>query len=155
MAVSVRQRLFDLARQKDEPFDLVLVRFALERLLYRICQSPWHKNFLMKGAMLFSVWLDKPHRPTRDLDLMGYGANDIESLEKIFRSLCSVEVEEDGVTFLSESVRGLQIRDNNEYQGVRIQLKGFLAGAAIPIQVDIGFGDVVTPFQRKYHSHRY
>jgi len=148
LATSVRQRLFNLAREKGEVFDLILTRYALERLLYRIGQSEWQKKFLLKGAMLFSLWYDVPYRPTRDLDL-GYDSGNVVSLEQIFRSLCSLEVEEDGIIFLPESVRGAEIRDENEYQGVRIQLKANLAGARISLQVDVGFGDVVIPAPEK------
>jgi len=145
LAASVRQRLLVLAKKREEAFDLVLGRYSLERLLYRISRSKWGNRFLLKGAMLFLVWHDTPHRPTRDLDLMGYGANDVGSMEEAFQSICSVKVEEDGIEFSPASVRGMEIRDNSEYGGVKIQLRASLAGANIPMQIDIGFGDVVTP----------
>ena len=145
LAASVRQLLFNLSQKKGEAFDLVLTRYTLERFLYRISQSEYREKFLLKGAMLFSLWFDTPHRLTRDLDLLGFVASDITNLEKIFQALCKVEVVEDGVTFLPETVRGDEIRDATEYRGVRIHLMANLAGASIPLQVDVGFGDVVIP----------
>jgi len=145
LAASVRQRLFNLSKKKGESFDLVLTRYALERLLYRISQSKYRKKFLLKGAMLFSIWFDAPHRLTRDLDLLGFGTGDITNLEQVFQSLCKVDVVEDGVAFPPETVRGDEIRDSTEYHGVRIHLMANLAGARIPLQIDVGFGDVVIP----------
>ncbi|MCL5959944.1 MAG: nucleotidyl transferase AbiEii/AbiGii toxin family protein [Chloroflexi bacterium] len=145
LAASVRQRLLNLARETGEPFDLVLTRYALERLLYRLSQSVWRDRFTLKGAMLFSLWFGAPHRPTRDLDLLGFGENDAVRMLEVFTFLCRVEVEEDGISFLSETVRATEILEDNEYGGVRVQLSADLAGARIPVQVDIGFGDPVTP----------
>lgn len=144
IAASVRHRLFNLAHRKAEPFDLVLTRYAQERLLYRLGQSEWRNKFLLKGAMLFAVWYDQPYRPTRDLDLLGFGANDIPYLEATFQSLCKIEAD-DGIQFLADTVRGTEIREANIYAGVRIKLIAHLAGAKIPLQIDIGFGDAVTP----------
>lgn len=144
IAASVRQRLLNLAHRKAEPFDLVLTRYAQERLLYRLGQSEWRNKFLLKGAMLFAVWYDRPYRPTRDLDLLGFGASDIPQLEATFQSLCRIEAE-DGIQFLVDTVRGAEIREANIYAGVRIKLIAHLAGAKIPLQIDIGFGDAVTP----------
>lgn len=144
LAASVRQRLLNLAHRRAEPFDLVLTRYAQERLLYRLGQSESRNAFLLKGVMLFAVWYDQPHRPTRDLDLLGFGANDIPLLEATFQSICRIEAN-DGTQFLADTVRGVEIREANIYTGVRIKLIAQLAGAKIPLQIDIGFGDAVTP----------
>ncbi len=144
-AASIRQRLLDLARKKSEAFDLVLTRYALERLLYRIGQSQWRTRFLLKGAMLFTLCYDAPYRPTRDLDLLAFGQYDIEHLTETFRALCEIPVEEDGLAFMKESVRGAEIRGENEYHGVRIRMTATLAGAMLPLQVDVAFGDAVVP----------
>jgi predicted nucleotidyltransferase component of viral defense system len=145
LAHSVRQRLLNLSRKTAEPFDLVLTRYALERLLYRISQSKWKTNFLLKGAMLFSLWHDSPHRPTKDLDLMAYGNKDAGFLKEVFQSLCNLEVENDGIEFIAESVTCNEIREGNIYHGLRVKVMSTLAGAKLRLQVDIGFGDVVVP----------
>ncbi len=145
LAESVRQRLLNLSRDKAETFDLVLTRFALERLLYRLGQSKWKNDFLLKGAMLFSLWYDSPHRPTKDLDLMAYGQADIDYLKRVFQSLCNLEVEDDGIEFKSESVTCNEIREDSIYFGIRVKLMAALAGAKLRLQIDIGFGDAVVP----------
>ena len=145
VAASVRQRLLNHARTQGRSFDLVLTRYGLERLLYRLSQSAHKNEFVLKGAMLFQAWTEVPNRPTRDLDLLGRGDESIEHLASVFRELCAQVVdEEDGLDFDVESVRGAEIRENQEYGGVRITFKAHLAGARIPFQIDIGFGDVVT-----------
>jgi predicted nucleotidyltransferase component of viral defense system len=145
VAASVRQRLMNLARAQNEDFQLVLTRYALERLLYRLSQSEHRDVFVLKGAMLFELWGDQPHRPTRDLDLLGHGENSIPRFERIFREVCKLAVEEDGLVFKAESVRGDTIKEDQEYEGLRLKLDCRLENARIPVQIDIGFGDVVTP----------
>ncbi len=145
IGASVRQRLLNLAREKSEVFDLVLTRYALERLLYRIGQSEWRTKFLLKGAMLYTLWYDAPYRPTRDMDLLAFGQSDIAHLIEAFRALCEIPVEDDGIVYLKESVRASEIKEESEYQGVRIQMTATLAGAVIPLQVDVAFGDAVVP----------
>lgn len=145
VAASVRQRLRDLARQRSEDFQYILVRYGLERLLYRLSRSGAHDRFVLKGAALFSLWTDQPHRATRDIDLLGHGNNSIQHLEQVFRQICEVVVEDDGLAFLPDSVRGRGISPHDEYGGVRLTLTALLEKARIPLQVDIGFGDAVTP----------
>ena len=145
LPASVRQRLLNLSQARGEAFDLVLVRFAVERLLFRLSQSPSADRFLLKGAMLFAVWADGMHRPTRDVDLLGFGSDDSVVICAIFRELCELSVPPDGVEFSASSVRVSPIREDARYSGLRVQLEARLAGARIPVQVDIGFGDAVTP----------
>jgi len=145
IGASIRQRLLNLAREKSEAFDLVLTRYALERLLYRIGRSEWRARFLLKGAMLYTLWYGAPYRPTRDMDLLAFGQSDIAHLIEAFRALCELTVEDDGIEFSKESVRGSEIRGESEYQGVRIQMTATIAGAVIPLQVDVAFGDAVVP----------
>ena len=99
LAASVRQRLMNVARAQKEDFQLILTRYALERLLYRLSQSKYRDVFVLKGAMLFQLWSDQPHRPTRDLDLLGRGENSIPRFERIFQEVCDLAVEEDGLVF--------------------------------------------------------
>ena len=145
LAASVRQRLMNVARAQKEDFQLILTRYALERLLYRLSQSKYRDVFVLKGAMLFQLWGDQPHRPTRDLDLLGRGENSIPRFERIFQEVCDRPVEEDGLVFNAESVHGETIKEDQEYEGLRLTLDCRLENARIPIQIDIGFGDVVTP----------
>jgi len=145
VAASVRQRLYDVAQRRGEDFQLVLVRYALERFLYRLAASPHSSSFILKGALLFSAWTGAPHRATRDLDMLGRGENAIESMVEAFRNVCLQAVEEDGLEFDTETMRGERIREDEEYEGVRVRLEARLGSARIPVQIDVGFGDAVTP----------
>jgi hypothetical protein len=145
LPASVRQRLLNLAHQRGEEFQHLLSRYARERLLYRLACSPHHDRFVLKGALLFSIWADEPHRPTRDLDLLGRGEHSIPGMVTIFQQICSAPVEADGIEFLADSVRGGQIRQDQECAGLRIELTARLSGAVIPVRVDVGFDDTVTP----------
>lgn len=145
IAASVRQRLLNIAREQEEDFNLILTRYGLERMLYRLSQSEWQDQFLLKGAMLFTFWHDEPHRPTRDADFLGFVDPDIDKITAIFQSLCSITVDDDGLKFDPETVTAVEIRENNAYEGIRVHLSGELSGAKIILQIDIGFGDVVTP----------
>ncbi|MGK7345738.1 MAG: nucleotidyl transferase AbiEii/AbiGii toxin family protein [Candidatus Nitrospinota bacterium M3_3B_026] len=149
IAASVRDRLLALARERREDFQLILTQYGLERLLYRLSQSDYRSRFILKGAMLFMLWGESTHRPTRDVDFLGLGDSGEEGLQVIFRELCDMPVENDGLTFVANSVQVELIRDETEYGGIRVKLFGKLAGAQLPIQADIGFGDAVTPEARE------
>lgn len=144
VAASVRARLLNHARETKQDFSLVLTRFCLERLLYRISISDQADHFLLKGALLFDLWFDVPHRPTRDADFLGFGSSELPSIEETFREVCSIDVQ-DGVVFQAETVRATEIRKEANYAGVRVLLQATLDGARCQIQADIGFGDAVTP----------
>lgn len=145
IAASVRQRLLNIAREQEEDFNLILTRYGLERMLYRLSQSEWQDQFLLKGAMLFTYWHDEPHRPTRDADFLGFVEADIDKITAIFQSLCTIAVNDDGLKFDPETVTAEEIRENHAYEGIRVHISGELSGAKIILQIDIGFGDVVTP----------
>lgn len=145
MAASVRQRLLNIARTQQDDFQLVLSRYALERLLFRLSQSSHRDQFVLKGAMLFQLWGGQPHRPTRDLDLLGRGDPSIRRFEQVFQDICRQPAGDDGLAFLAETVRAEQIKEDDEYQGLRLRLEARLGNARIPLQIDIGFGDAVTP----------
>lgn len=144
LAASVRARLLNRAKAEKSDFNGVLVRYALERLLYRLSQSAHADRFLLKGAMLFTLWYDMPHRPTRDVDLLGFGPSDLQSISQTFRDIASVAVA-DGIRFDPVSVSAQEIRKEAGYAGARVFITGELAGARLKTQVDIGFGDAVTP----------
>lgn len=144
VAASVRARLLNVAKAQGLDFNQVLVRFALERILYRLSQSEHADHFLLKGALLFTLWYDMPHRTTRDADLLGFGASDLESVTQTFRDIASVAVD-DGIVFDPASVAAEEIRKDAGYAGARIFISGELARARCKTQIDIGFGDAVTP----------
>lgn len=144
LAASVRARLLNKAKAEQTDFNAVLLRYALERLLYRLSQSAHAERFLLKGAMLFTLWYDMPHRPTRDVDLLGFGPSDLRAITQTFQDIAAVAVA-DGITFDPASVSAEEIRKEAGYAGARVFIAGELAGARLRTQVDIGFGDAVTP----------
>lgn len=141
---SVRSRLKNIAVKEGSDFNTVLTRYGLERLLYRIGESEYSKQFLLKGALLFNLWYDMPHRPTKDIDLLGFGDNDLAYIKQTFSKICRISAD-DGIIFLSESVTVDTIKKDGGYAGARVELFGELAKAKIKIQIDIGYGDAVTP----------
>ena len=145
LPASVRQRLLNLSDKSGVAFELILTRFAVERLLYRLTQSRYADGFLLKGAMLFAVWSPEAHRPTRDVDLLGFGTSELEQVEATFKELCGVPVDDDGLVFIATSVRAEGIREGAHYAGVRVNLIAKLANVKIPVQVDVGYGDAVFP----------
>jgi len=145
IAASIRQRLLNLARDRKEEFQLVLVRYALERLLYRVSQSRHRDQFILKGAMLFQLWTGQPHRSTLDLDLLGKGDDATSRYEALFREVCALPILDDGLQFPDHEIRVVEIREDQRYAGVRVQGVALLGQARIPLQIDIGFGDAVTP----------
>lgn len=144
-AHSIHERLLKVAKVEQEEFQNLLMRYARERWLYRLSLSSQRERFVLKGAMLFALWSDEPHRLTQDLDLLGFGGSSIAELEAACQEVCAVQAEEDGLQFLPESVKGAAIREENIYDGVRLTLRAMLGKARIPLQIDIGFGDAVTP----------
>ena len=144
LAASVRARLLNIAKSESTDFNQVLIRYALERLLYRLSKSAYSDRFLLKGALLFNLWYDMPHRPTRDADLLGFGPSDLDSVAQTFREIASITVE-DGITFDPASVTVEEIRKDAGYEGARVLILGELSRARCKTQIDIGFGDAVTP----------
>ena len=145
MATSVRQRLLNQARSEKQDFQRLLVRYAIERFLFRLSRSEYASQFVLKGAMLFVLWSPQPFRSTGDLDLLGYGANDPESVRKVITGICSQNVPDDGLQFDTASLNVEAAREEDEYQGARVRLDVHLGTAIIPVQIDVGFGDVVNP----------
>lgn len=145
IGASVRARLLDRARREGADFQNILTRYALERLLYRISVSAARERFVLKGAMLFAAWIDDPFRPTGDLDLLGFGDDEAAQIATTFRDICSLDVAVDGVAFDVEGLTATNIRENANYGGVRVRTSATIGGAKVPVQIDIGFGDAVTP----------
>ena len=145
LARSVQVRLARHAKTIGVDPNLVLTRYAVERFLYRLSRSPYADRFVLKGALLLLVWLGETIRPTRDADLLGFGDLSDDTLMQIFVEVCKVEVEQDAMTYYSDSVRLAPIRAEDAYGGRRITLQAGLGLARLRVQVDIGIGDVVTP----------
>jgi predicted nucleotidyltransferase component of viral defense system len=146
LAASIRQRLLNLARERSQDFQQILVNYALERLLYRLAQSEYSDRFVLKGALLFRLWFDLDQRPTRDADFLGFGDADPEYCASIFREIATVDVSShDGIVFDAQTLQAVEIRKDAGYPGVRITMRAALDGARIPVQCDIGFGDAITP----------
>lgn len=145
VGASVRARLLQRSRDERTDFQILLTRYALERLLYRLSRSEHRHRFILKGAMLFVTWVEAPFRPTRDLDLLGYGENSPDAIGDTFRAILTQPVDDDGVAFDVDGLEAAPIREDLEYGGVRIRTQATIAGARVPIQVDVGFGDAITP----------
>ena len=147
IAASVRARLLKLSRERNEPFQLLLTRYVLERLLYRLSLTAHRDRFVLKGAMLMTTWFENAFRPTQDLDLLGFGNPEPEVMLDVFRDVCRVVVE-DGVIFDSDALTIKHIREEFEYGGLRLKTNATLDGARVRVLIDIGFGDAVEPQER-------
>ena len=145
IAHSILQRLLNRAKAYEEDFNFLLSRYGMERFLYRLSISSYNERFLLKGASLFLVWMGQSHRVTRDADLLCFGSSNLQSLAEIFRNICSINSGADGMVYDADTLKVEEIREGHEYDGVRITLVGFLNKARIPLQIDIGFGDTITP----------
>jgi hypothetical protein len=146
IAASVKDRLRNLARERGEENQDLLIRYATERLLYRLSLSPYCERFILKGARLFELWTGEAHRPTRDIDFLGYGNPALAELIPLFQDLCRQPVPtDDGLVFPSERVTGAPARQDQEYQGASLKLIAQLGSAEIHLQIDFGFGGIITP----------
>ena len=145
VAASVRDRLLNQARTAGADAQLLATRYVIERLLYRLSISPYKEHFVLKGAMLFPAWTGDVVRPTRDLDLLGYGDNAPEALAEAFKAIACQETDDDGVVFDADGLTARAMREEQTYSGVRIKTVARIGRARYPVQVDIGFGDAVTP----------
>lgn len=150
IGASVRDRLLNKARAEKLDFNLLLTRYALERMLYRLSISKHRDQFLLKGALLFDLWFDVPHRPTHDADFLCFGSAEIPRIEALFQEVCRIGVE-DGIGFQPDSVQAAEIRKAANYAGIRVTLMGVLDSARCPVQLDIGFGDAVVPGSDEVH----
>ncbi|MCC7286478.1 MAG: nucleotidyl transferase AbiEii/AbiGii toxin family protein [Burkholderiaceae bacterium] len=144
VGASVRQRLLNLAQARGQPLELLLTRYALERLLHRLSLSPHRERFVLKGALLLTTWFDEPHRATRDLDLLGFGDPSDDALLAVFREVMTIAAD-DGVSFDTAKLKIQPIREDQQYGGSRLLTTATLSGARIPIVVDVAFGDAIEP----------
>lgn len=145
VAASVRQRLSNVARSTSRPFQEVLQYYAMERFLYRLAQSAHADCFVLKGALMFNTWHVPTSRPTKDIDLLGHMDNSTDVLATTMRDVCCQAVEADGLVFDPDTIEAVVIKEDAEYEGVRVTFLGKLENARVAMQIDIGFGDVVYP----------
>lgn len=142
-SIGTRLRNIALARQTDLAF--IFRRYAIERLLYRLSVSDQRERFVLKGAMLFTAWMPDPFRPTQDLDLLGFGDDDVAAVAASIADICNQGTPEDGLRFDATTIKAEATRAKQDYGGVRVKLQAFLGRTRIPVQIDVGFGDAVTP----------
>jgi len=145
LGASVRQRLLNQARSQGRPFQELLQYFAMERFLYRLAKSPFADRFILKGALLLTAWRAPVARPTMDIDLAGKTNNELEHIRSLVGEVCDFATEPDGIEFAAGSIEVRRIKEDAEYEGVRVRFNATLAKAGIPMQIDIGFGDVIVP----------
>jgi len=152
-AASIRAKLLNLSRTEGVPLHALMEQYATGRFLYRLAQSQYRERFILKGAQLFRVWEAEEHRPTRDLDLLGFGNATEEAIQRVFTEITQMEVDPpDGLEWSEVTVSS--IRDDASYGGVRAKMSVHLAGARLSIQVDVGFGDIITPgaVEKEWHE---
>jgi hypothetical protein len=149
LAASVHARLQNRARAEKRPFQELLQYYAMERFLYRLSMSSYRERFILKGALMLHVWQAPLSRATKDVDLLGRFDNSLESMTRAVREMCETDVEPDGMLFDPGTVRAQRIKEDADYEGVRVRFVGFLGKAQAPMQIDVGFGDVVTPGSEK------
>lgn len=146
MPASIRDKLLHKSRITQRPFMELLQYFSIERFLYRLSISNHADKFFLKGALMFRAWQTMDHRATMDVDFLGRTTNTVQNLESICKDLCEQETSlEDGMVFFPESVKGAIIQTEAEYEGIRLEFDGHLNQAVVSMQVDIGFGDIITP----------
>lgn len=143
IAASVKQRLLNMARAQGRGFDILLVRFALERLLFRLSQSAHRDNYILKGGMLVTQWLDHDNRETRDADFLGFGEADVETIKTIFAEIMAI-AGDDGLDFDTGALTATAIREEMEYGGIRLKTNAYLERTRIPVTLDIAFGDALS-----------
>jgi predicted nucleotidyltransferase component of viral defense system len=149
LSASVHQKLLNRARSDVRPFNELLQYYAIERFLSRLSSSSYRENFILKGALALWGWQAPNSRPTRDIDLLGITDNEINSVTGIVADICKTEIEPDGLVFDISDISGTRITEDAEYEGVRVKFQCFLGKARIPMQIDIGFGDIVIPHPEK------
>lgn len=142
---SIRERLRNKAKETNRSFAEILQYYGIERFLYRFSRSKYADKFILKGALLFTVWQIPERRTTLDIDFLARYDNQVASIEDVIKDVCDIAVEPDGLLFDSLTVQGRKIKENADYSGVRVKFIGFLERSQIPMQIDVGFGDIIYP----------
>lgn len=142
---SVKAKLQNKAKETNRPFSEILQYYGMERFLYRFSKSKYADKFILKGALLFAVWQIPDRRTTLDIDFLARFDNEVAAIENVMKNVCGTSVDPDGLIFDSQTVKGMKIKEDADYEGVRVKFTGFLDRARIPMQIDVGFGDIVYP----------
>jgi hypothetical protein len=142
---SIRDRLLNISKAREEEHQFVLMEYARERLLYRLSRSRHASRFILKGAASLFVWSGQRYRPTRDIDLLGFGSSEIHDVRAAIQEICQVDCPEDGLSFDTANIQVWAIREEAVYSGVHLEITALLGTAQIPVHVDVGFGDTITP----------
>ena len=145
LSSSVKARLQNKAKETNRSFSEILQYYGMERFLYRFSRSKYADKFILKGALMFTVWQVPERRTTLDIDFLAYYDNQIASIEKVIKDVCGIKVEPDGLVFDLQTVKGQTIKEDADYEGVRVKFIGFLERSRIPMQIDVGFGDIIYP----------
>ena len=145
LAASVQARLQNHARATKRPFQELLQYYAMERFLYRLSKTSHSARFVLKGALMLHVWDAPLARATKDLDFLGRLDNSLENLERVVQDVCGTDVEPDGMVFDPVTVKAERIKEDADYEGVRVRFIALLGKARVTMQLDVGFGDVITP----------
>ena len=141
---SVHARLRNLAHHREVDFNLLLDRYVVERFLYRLSASHEVDRFTLKGAALFRAWTEDDLRQTRDVDFLADGSVD-PAIRAAMETICAIPCPEDGVIFDAETIRIQEIQRGRPEGGLRARIQGHLGNIRLALQVDIGFGDIITP----------
>ncbi len=149
LSASIHQKLLNKAAAEQRPFNELLQYYAIERFLYRLGASPYSKRFVLKGALVFLAWQASLTRPTRDMDFLGFTENSVDNLVQVVCEICDKDVEPDGLFFDPKSVEGEVIKEDADYQGIRVKWFGYLGRARINMRLDVGFADIVTPVPKE------
>ncbi|MFP4556353.1 MAG: nucleotidyl transferase AbiEii/AbiGii toxin family protein [Bacteroidales bacterium] len=145
-SASIRARLLNLAKQQGLNFQLVIIRYLQERLLYRLSISPYNKNFYLKGGALMYAFEGSKTRFTLDIDLLGSAvANNTQTIKTIFTEIAKTNFPNDGVIFNSKTIYTKGISEQDKYNGIRIFIDATFNTIKQRLQVDVGFGDVIVP----------
>lgn len=144
-AESIRHRLRNRVWQQGEDVQFGLQRYAVERFLYRLGESSQRGRFILKGAALFAIWGGAAYRATRDVDFTAFGSPDEADVLGALRDVCDTPGPDDGMVFDAATLTAQPIRDDSEYQGLRVRLEARLGQSRIPVQIDLGFGDAIHP----------
>lgn len=145
MQASVRMLLQNKAKETNRPFAEILQYYGMERFLYRFSRSRYADKFVLKGALLFTAWQIPERRTTLDIDFWAHYDNQVADIESVMRDVCDVSVESDGLIFDAKTIQGRKIKEDADYEGVRVKFIGLLERSRIPMQIDVGFGDIVYP----------
>lgn len=145
IAQSIKDRLMRRVHEDRLNFNQVFTLFALERLLYRVGASPYARQFILKGGLMMRASGAPIARPTRDADLEGFIDSNPQAIAMVFREIARILCPEDGMAFDPDRVIAEAIQLDSEYGGVRVAVPGRFGSARFSVQVDIGFGDAITP----------